>query len=335
MTGKIESMPLASAEDLAIGYKDGRPLLSGLRLHINRGEMVALIGRNGSGKSTLIRSLIGLIPCLEGESFIEGNRVRSIDLRTRAKKVSFVSSGVGALPSITVRELVSLGRMPYTGWRGRLRRGEHVLVEDAVREVGISDLIDRNMDELSDGERQRAMIARAIVQDTPLMVLDEPTAFLDLPNKYELIRLLTGYRDRGKGILYSTHDLESALMFADKLWVIRGPGIETGVPEDLGLTGLFDTLFGPSGITFDVETRRFRQPVSRRGFIRLSGTSDTAVAWTRNALERIGFDVSENALMELTIRNGPDSMVWDLITEKGEHSFRNIEMLVRFLIQEN
>jgi iron complex transport system ATP-binding protein len=335
VTRDTGSIPLASAAAVDIGYHRGAPLLRQINLGIDAGEMIALIGRNGSGKSTLIRSLIGLIPCLEGECFLEGRSVSSIDLRTRAKKVSFVSSRVGELPSITVRELVSLGRMPYTGWRGRLRKRDRNMVESAVGDVGLDHLIDRTMDQLSDGERQRAMIARAFVQDTPLMVLDEPTAYLDLPNKYELIQLLNGFRDQGRAILYSTHDLESALMFADRLWVIQGEEIRYGVPEDLGMAGVFDSLFQTSGITFDVEARRFRQPVRNRGVIRLSGAPATVMAWTRYALERTGFATSEEADVELKVVPRGASHSWILIKEKKETIFQNIEMLVRFLIQDN
>ena len=159
--------------------------------------------------------------------------------------VSFVSSQVSQLPSLTVGELVALGRMPYTGWMGRLNQEDRNLVEQALEEVQMTTFEDRKLDCLSDGERQRAMIARAFVQDTPLMVLDEPTAFLDIPNTYDLIRLLSSFRDRGKSIVYSTHDLETAMQCADKLWVIHEGKILEGAPEDLGLSGLFNECFPP------------------------------------------------------------------------------------------
>jgi len=327
--------PLLSLENLSIGYAGGEPLVSGINLRVNAGEMIALIGRNGAGKSTLIRSVIGIIPSLEGNCYLKGERVRSIDLRTRARMVSFVASQVSRLPSVSVRELVALGRIPHTGWSGRLGEEDREMVERAIRAVRLQGLTDRTLDQLSDGERQRTMIARAFVQDTPFMVLDEPTAFLDLPNKFELIQLLTDFRAGGKAILYSTHDLESALMFADRLWVIHQGGVLDGVPEDLGLTGVFDDLFGSSGIVFDVEARRFRQMRQDRGSLQLAGKSPLGLAWTRIALERLGIQVDNDAERKLTVENSGPEYRWTLTWKEGSATFGNIETLARFLIQEN
>jgi iron complex transport system ATP-binding protein len=326
---------ILSLENLSIGYPGGPPLVTGINLSVYAGEMIAMIGRNGTGKSTLIRSVVGLIPGLEGNCYLEGTRVRTIDLSTRARKVSFVSSQVNQLPSISVRELVALGRMPHTGWRGRLTKGDWDLVEKAIENVRLTALSDRTLDQISDGERQRAMIARAFVQDTPLMVLDEPTAFLDLPNKYELIQLLTGFTKEGRAILYSTHDLESAMMFADRLWVLHEGAILEGAPEDLGIEGVFDAMFRQSGISFDVEARRFRQRGEPRGSMRLSGGDALLVAWTRNALERIGFRIDPEAERELKVGTSGTDSLWALSGKEGSRTFNNIDSLARFLTQDN
>jgi iron complex transport system ATP-binding protein len=276
----------------------------------------------------------GIIPSLSGECYLEGEKVRSIELRTRARKISFVASQVAQTPPITVRELVALGRMPHTGWRGRLGRKDREMVEQAIGAVRMEGLSDRTLDHLSDGERQRAMIARAFVQDTPLIVLDEPTAFLDLPNRYELIQLLTQFREAGKAILYSTHDLESAMMFSDRMWVIHRGSMEEGVPEDLGIKGVFDTLFASTGITFDVGQRRFRPAGRLRGTLQLAGDDPVAVAWTRNALERIGYQLNEDAKKKLKVDFSGAEPAWILTHEEGSVRFKNIETLARFLIQE-
>jgi iron complex transport system ATP-binding protein len=179
------------------------------------------------------------------------------------------------------------------------------------------------------------MIARALVQDTPLMVLDEPTAFLDLPNRYELIQLLTGFRQAGKAILYSTHDLESAMMFSDKLWVIHQGKILEGVPEDLGIEGVYDSLFESTGISFDEEIGKFKPESQVRGSIQLAGEDPGLLAWTRIALERLGYQLDENAALSLnvTVLKGRNS--WTLTWQEGSAAFENIESLARFLIQEN
>ncbi|MGW8314711.1 MAG: ABC transporter ATP-binding protein [Bacteroidales bacterium] len=327
---------ILTLKTLSVGYEGYEPLLSGIDLNMRPGELVALIGRNGSGKSTLIRSVIGLLPPLKGECFLNGLRVRAMPLRKRAREVSYVSAGSGPLPHMTARELVSLGRMPYTGWRGKLRKQDLEMVEIAIGTVHLEGLAERTLDQLSDGERQRAMIARAFVQDTPLMVLDEPTAFLDLPHKYELIRLFTAFREQGRSILYSTHDLESAMMVADRLWVISGTGIMEGAPEDLGMEGIFDTLFRSSGISFDAESRRFRRKGKIRGSLRLSGKDAVALAWTRNALERLGFEISEEADRELQVVHGGDrDHQWILVDAKGREVFGSISSMARFLTEEN
>jgi iron complex transport system ATP-binding protein len=326
---------LLSLEDLSIGYAASHPIVTGINLQVEAGEMIALIGRNGSGKSTLIRSVAGIIPSLSGNCYLEGEKVRSIELRVRARKISFVASQVAQPPQITVKELVSLGRMPHTGWRGRLGAKDREMVEKAIGAVSMQGLSDRTLDHLSDGERQRAMIARAFVQDTPLMVLDEPTAFLDLPNRYELIQLLTEFREAGKAILYSTHDLESAMMFSDRMWVIDQGSMEEGVPEDLGIKGVFDTLFASTGITFDVAQRKFRPSGRLRGILHLTGDDAVTLAWTRNALERLGYQLKEDADRRLKVDSSGTVPAWILTWSEGSARFKNIETLARFLIQEN
>ena len=326
---------LLSLENLSIGYAGTPPIVTGINLQVKPGEMIALIGRNGSGKSTLIRSVAGIIPTLSGNCCLEGTRVRSIEMRTRARMISFVASQVSQLPPITVRELVSLGRIPYTGWRGRLGKGDREMVERAIGAVRMEGLIDRTLDHLSDGERQRAMIARAFVQDTPLMVLDEPTAFLDLPNRYELVQLLTEFRQAGKAILYSTHDLETAMTSSDRLWVIHQGSMEEGVPEDLGIKGVYDRLFASTGISFDVEQRKFRPAGITRGTIHLTGENAVLLAWTRNALERLGYQRSETTDTILEVNDSGTEPAWILTRKDGSARFKNIETLARFLIQEN
>lgn len=322
-------------ENLAIGYENGRALLGDLNLSVCRGEMVALIGRNGTGKSTLLKSMIGLLDSLQGTCYLEGEQLQQYSLRKRARIVSYVSSQVSSLPPISVHELVSLGRMPHTDWMGRMSEKDRKLVRLALEEVRMESLSDRRLDQLSDGEKQRVMIARALVQDTPLMVLDEPTAFLDIPNKYELISLLTSFRDRGKSVIYSTHDLETAMMCADRLWVIHEGKILEGSPEDLGISGIFNDLFQSSGITFDEDTRRFIYKESRLGTVQLTGEPENVVAWTRRALERLGFQVSAQANTTLHVSETNHGYLWELVRNKRDYSFKNIHSLARFLIKDN
>lgn len=333
MSGK-HSDHIISLERFTIGHHKDNVLLSQLNLTVNRGEMVALIGRNGTGKSTLLKSMIGLLSPLDGSCLLEDMPLLDYTLAQRARKVSFVSSQLTQLPSLTVGELVGLGRMPYTGWMGRLSQEDREQVSQALKEVQMDPFEERKLDCLSDGERQRAMIARAFVQDTPLMVLDEPTAFLDIPNTYDLIRLLSSFRDRGRSIVYSTHDLETALQCADKMWVIHEGRILEGSPEDLGLSGLFNELFSGSGIRYDELTGRFLFSGKQRGVLSLKGDQDEARVWTCNTLERLGYLIEEGASMELSIEASDEGYKWILQKEGRSIMFANLYTLARFLMQE-
>jgi len=318
-------------KNLAIGHQKEEALLKDISLSVHPGEMVALIGRNGTGKSTLLKSMLGLIPLIQGVCYLDGALFDTYDLRDRARKVSFVSSHLSQLPSISVKELVSLGRMPFTGFMGRLTAQDHEFIDKSLMEVGLSSFAERKLEHLSDGERQRTMIARALAQDTPLMVLDEPTAFLDIPNKNELIQLLGGFRDSGKSIVYSTHDLDTAMHYADKIWVIHQGEILEGAPEDLGISGLFNTLFERSGIRYDLASKRFKYSTLAKGSIRLEGEKGVPYEWTRNALERLGYEVenSGSTMVKLDNHNGVNR--WMLYQSDQSKAFDNLYNLARFL----
>ncbi|HER09108.1 MAG TPA: ABC transporter ATP-binding protein [Bacteroides sp.] len=325
---------IVSLEHMAIGYAPEKVLLSEINLSLLPGEMVALVGRNGTGKSTLLRSILGFLPVLGGECLLFGAPADSFDLRRRARVVSYVSSRVPAMPSMSVRELVSLGRMPHTGWAGRQGARDREAVWKAMGELGMEDFADRKVDQLSDGERHRAMIARAMAQETVLMVLDEPTAFLDIPNKYELIRTLGRFRDNGRSVIFSTHDLETAWLWADKFWVIHGSKIVEGAPEDLGIMHVFEHLFADSDITFDPSERRFMPHFVPRGTICLEGEEPLVMYWTRTALERLGYRIDKHsgrATIRVTGRQGEYG--WQWITDREEKFFPDIYSLARFLIQ--
>ncbi len=325
---------IISLDRFAIGYQKDNDLLRNLTLSVNRGEMVALIGRNGTGKSTLLKSIIGLLAPLHGACLYEGTPFTAYTLPERARRISYVSSQLTQLPSLRVSELVALGRMPYTGWMGRLSSKDETLVKQALKEVQLTSYAERPLEYLSDGERQRAMIARALVQDTPVMVLDEPTAFLDIPNTYELISLLSRFRDGGKSIIYSTHDLETAMQCADKMWVIHEDRVLEGAPEDLGLSGLFSELFSSSGITYDEHAGRFLFSTIQKGTTSLEGKQKKALRWTRNTLERLGYRVEEGAGMKIEVRTASGEIQWILHRGDNPLPFKNLYSLARFLVQE-
>jgi len=209
--------------DLAIGFKSGRKkvttLLSGINLQLYSGEITCLLGQNGAGKSTLLRTFSGVLPSLQGSVFINEKNLSSFSSSSLARNVSVVLTEKVELGSFPVFSVVALGRSPYTGFLGTISAKDSQIIDHALENAGISNLRNRNYDELSDGEKQKVMIAKSLAQETPVILLDEPTAFLDFPSKAETLLLLRDAAwNHGKTVLLSTHDLNLALSFADKIW---------------------------------------------------------------------------------------------------------------------
>jgi iron complex transport system ATP-binding protein len=252
---------ILSLRSLLIGYRSGkteRVLLPPVDASSFKGELVAVIGENGIGKSTLLRTICGLHPSLGGSVFLKEKLIEDYNKNLVAKNIGYISTEPVRVSNMKVSDLVSLGRYPHTNWTGRLNSEDHEIIEEAIGNVGLQHLTNRYINELSDGERQRAMIARVLAQDTDILVLDEPTAFLDIKGKYEIIHLLHNLsRSKEKTIVFSTHDLIIALNEADKLWLaIRDSFIE-GAPEDLILDGSFSSLFSSSLVRFSNKDASF------------------------------------------------------------------------------
>ncbi len=225
-------------EGLSIGYRSKhgvKTVAEGISDSIRSGEMTCLLGVNGAGKSTLLRTLSGFLPPLAGEISLLGKPLASYRERELATVIGVVLTEKSNLQNMTVTELVGMGRSPYTGFWGRLSATDRRKVEESLALVGIAPLRDRMVQTLSDGERQKVMIAKALAQETPLIFLDEPTAFLDYPSKVEILHLLHRLsHEMGKTVFLSTHDLELALRVADRVWLMSKQGeVRTGSPENL------------------------------------------------------------------------------------------------------
>ncbi|MFC1465515.1 MAG: ABC transporter ATP-binding protein [Candidatus Brachytrichaceae bacterium NZ_4S206] len=251
--------------DLTTGYRDGqsrRVVHRELNLVLWRGRLTALLGPNGAGKSTLLRTLCGLQSPLGGDVWIDGERLHALSPERRARKLAVVLTDRVDIGYMTAYGLAALGRHPYTRWDGRLTPEDEAIVQDAMRAARCDGLAARMVAQLSDGERQRVMIARALAQQTPIILLDEPTAFLDLPRRIEIIHLLRDLAHQtGRALLLSTHDLELALRFADELWLMGGEGsFVTGAPEEVYRRGDLLRIFAGEGD----EVRRYLQEMHRR-----------------------------------------------------------------------
>ena len=211
-----------SLSQLSVGYSLSHPVISDINLELRSGQLACLIGENGIGKSTLLKTLTGFLPKLKG-SLLLGNRdIESFSQRELARQVSIVLTQKPDVQNLTIEEIIGLGRSPYTGFFGRLRAEDRKVVDDAIATMGIEKLRRRMIQTLSDGERQKVMIAKALAQETPIILLDEPTAFLDFPSKAETFQSLQRMaHERDKLILLSTHDLELAVRFADSLLEVK------------------------------------------------------------------------------------------------------------------
>lgn len=211
-----------SLSQLSVGYSLSHPVISDINLELRSGQLACLIGENGIGKSTLLKTLTGFLPKLKG-SLLLGNRdIESFSQRELARQVSIVLTQKPDVQNLTIEEIIGLGRSPYTGFFGRLRAEDRKVVDDAISTMGIEKLRGRMIQTLSDGERQKVMIAKALAQETPIILLDEPTAFLDFPSKAETFQSLQRMaHERDKLILLSTHDLELAVRFADSLLEVK------------------------------------------------------------------------------------------------------------------
>ena len=244
--------------DLTIGYGH-RILLQHASATIPAGELVALVGRNGTGKSTLLRAIAGLGERLGGEIRLDGHSLETLLPQQLATTVSFVTTERVRIPNLRCEDVVALGRAPYTNWIGRVQEQDKAIVERSLELVGMAAFAEKTMDRMSDGECQRILIARALAQDTPVILLDEPTAFLDLPNRYELASLLRRLaHEEGKCIFFSTHDLDVALGLCDATALIDTPTLHCMSAADMAASGHIERLFAGAGISFDPATLTIR-----------------------------------------------------------------------------
>jgi iron complex transport system ATP-binding protein len=291
---KNDDAPMAiRITGLKVGYEGTHGELGFSREAINYtacgGEMIALIGPNGIGKSTLLRTMAGFQKSWQGNILYHGKAISQIPARELSKMLSFVSTESIHVANLRVADLVAYGRFPYTGWLGRLSSSDQERVMDALEKVGLTKFARRMVSQLSDGERQRALIARALTQDTPFILLDEPTAFLDVKNKYEIFHLLHQLaRQNNKTIILSTHDLNIALREMDKFWIMLENESLEGSPEDAVLNGWLDRLFSTGNVAFDTNSGDFYFQKDHAGTASVKG-EEPAYSWTIRALERKGY----------------------------------------------
>ena len=320
-------MKILETHSLSVGYlhhKKNILIQSNLNLLVNRGEMICLIGPNGSGKSTLLRSLSGLQPALSGKTFIENKDIEKLSSKERALLISLVLTDRIEVENATVQSIIAMGAHPHTNWWGNINKEIKDEVDKAISMVHLEKKRFHLLTELSDGERQRVMVAKAFLQDTPIIILDEPTAHLDLPNRVEIMLLLHKLAHQtGKSVIISTHELDMALQAADKVWLMTAnKGIEVGVPEDLVLNGKFNEVFKSDNYIFNPTNGNFSMNYQLKKQVSVKG-EPTKLYWTLRALARAGYAAVDNAKPAIIIQDN----CWQI----GENQYDSIESLLEAL----
>ena len=297
-------MRLLEARDLDVGYvvsgrghrsHERRLVFSGLRLAVPGGRFIVLLGPNGSGKSTLIRSLSGMQEPLSGKVELQGRDLAGLEPRERALGLALVLTERFDAGWFNVFDIVAFGRFPHETFGEEAGPEDRAIIRDSLAAVGMADFEERLFSELSDGERQKVLIARALAQESPLLMLDEPTAFLDAPARGEIFHLLKKQARGGKGVLMSTHEVDLALREADEVWLVdRRRGLVIGSPEELAMSGAIGAAFDGPQLSFDPATGRFvAASTSPRPSIAVYGDDALGLAWTIRLVERLGMSLEE------------------------------------------
>jgi iron complex transport system ATP-binding protein len=328
------SEPVASIEtvDLTVGYSHHQiknSLLENLNVKLRLGELICFMGPNGVGKSTLIRTLVGLQKPLAGHIKYNGEIPKAYPHHELPRHIAVVLTDRISAVNMTVYEVVSFGRYPYLNWNVKLSKSDSEIIDQSLKQVRISHLKEKKLYELSDGQLQMVMIARAVIQDTPIILLDEPTAHLDLNNRLEIMNLLRKLAHQfNKAILVATHELDLALQTADLIWLAgNDKNIITGIPEDLVLNGSFDSIFKFKG--FDLKTGKVQHEPYRGITIKLSVTGHQYL-WAKNALERNGFMVNDQEGSHvITIKQSHLNQQWIL---NNKVHFDSLQELIKSIL---
>jgi len=300
--------------NLNVGYSS-KILLSNLNLSANKGELISLIGMNGTGKSTFLKTLMKLLPAAVGEISLFEKNISQYSRKEWAKNLSFVSTELPAVNFLKVYEVVAAGRFPHTNHFGNLSETDKFFIDKALITTKITHLKYRNFNEISDGEKQKTLIARTLAQNTPFILLDEPTAFLDIVSKFDILLILKQLTNQeNKTVIFSSHDLSVVLQIADKIWLIHNNTILEAAPEDLILQNIFSNLFSDNSMFFDEKDGNFKFSHPKPQFVNLiSDVEDEKIFfWTQKSLQRIDFQIDKNSEKKIFIKkNSEKKYFWN------------------------
>jgi len=330
----MENKIVIQGKDLRIGYRTGKQektVHDHLNFELQAGELTCLLGANGTGKSTLLRTLSASQPSLDGELKILGKPLVEYTEKERSRTIGVVLTDKTFAGGLSVYELVGLGRQPHTGFFGRLSKEDKRIIQEAMENVGIAHKAKNYTAELSDGERQKVMIAKALVQECPLILLDEPTAFLDVVSRIEIMHLLHRLAtEQNKAILLSTHDIEQALVLSDKLWLLsKEHGLQCGVTEDIILNHQMENLFPRKDIRFDYDHGVYYPLANGEKEIFVLSEDPTLLHWAINALNRQGYQCVSHECDVRLVAVSPTELVY---TCQGEtQTLTSFEELIKHI----
>ncbi len=329
---------LIELKQVDIGYtlkRQTKVLISGLNISAQKGELIALLGINGAGKSTLLKTLAKAIAPLAGNLKINNIQADLYKPKDFAKTVSFVPAENLRPENMRVEEFIAFGRFPYTGVSGFITAADKTIIDAAIRNAKVEHLTSKQLTKISSGEFQKVLIARSLAQDTPIILLDEPASFLDIDNKHSTFNLLRKIVDtENKTIVFSAHDLATALKIADKIWLIKNKKIIQGAPEDLFLNNTFQNFFPSKLIKFDTKLvdfkveKKCKYPI----YITRQQNCNDALTATKHCLKRTNFYVSETKTpinLEIYIKN--NKFAWKLNQPNNSTLFFSVYELSKAL----
>ena len=312
-------------KNLSVGYSQA--VCSGISVVVKKGELVGLAGKNGSGKSTLIKSILGLLPVLNGKIEINSENIQHWDVQKRAREIAVVFSRLSQTPGISVFDMVALGRLPYQSGFSKLNSTEINLIENALEMVGIPHLKNRLANELSDGQLQMAMIARTLVQDTQIVIMDEPTSHLDIENQFKIFELIYKLsRETGKTFIVASHQIELLLQNSTQLWWIDNGNFHAGFPEQIAYEQRIFEKLSQEQIKFYYQTGNFKFHHPKNKSVNLISDGSDLAYWVKQALERNGFEIAENSEFEINLFQNKlyfDNQIFETIEELIENLHTN------------
>jgi iron complex transport system ATP-binding protein len=322
-------------KNLSVGYRlrgHNRVVIPNINLRAAKGTLIALVGSNGSGKSTLLRTLVGLQPALSGEITIGNKPLGNFNRPELAQTLSFVGTHYDMHAMMRVHQVVSYGRYPYTNMVGTMKDYDRHIIRKAMHDTGIFHLRDAFISEISDGEKQRVLIARSLAQDTDIILLDEPTAYLDVKNKFEVLHLLGRLaHEKQKIIIFSSHDLQIVLGTADLLWFIDRKCIIQGMPEELVLRNKINELFRHSEVYFDAEENEFKINRKHHFDISLEGNG-IFYKWTQKALNRMHIGINnQDAIGSIKIVEKQKDVNWKATIKNQSKTFESLQEMIAWI----